>query len=338
MTLSNMLNVSSIWFQFLGLALAAAATVAVILRCLLALDKSRQFAPDVPNHRSLHTQITPRIGGWAMVPTIAIGMIFWTRTLWPIAFAASFLAFVSQFDDRRGLSARVRFAAHGLAVLTVMLGFSLSLAGWQLVLISFLLLWLINLYNFMDGADGLAGGMALFGFGAYAMAAAVAAPDLAGAAAVVAGAAVGFLVFNWSPARVFLGDAGSVPLGFLAGALGFLGWMREVWPFWFPALVFSPFIADASVTLCKRLLRGEKFWQAHRTHYYQRMIQMNGNHLAPVRVAYGLMAASAGLALIGLHLSVGMQWTGLAVWALILILLGTRIDYRWLQYIREGTP
>jgi len=217
-----------------------------------------------------------------------------------------------------------------------MLSYSLALAGWKLVLASFLLLWLINLYNFMDGADGLAGGMTLFGFGAYTIAAANAAPDVAGAAALVVGAAAGFLIFNWPPARVFLGDTGSVSLGFLAGALGFLGWLREVWPFWFPVLVFSPFIADASVTLCKRLLRGEKFWQAHRTHYYQRMIQMSGNHLGPVRLAYGLMAIGAGLALISLQMPLGVQWIIVGVWALILILLGLRIDYRWLQYIREG--
>ncbi|MCX8566591.1 MAG: phospho-N-acetylmuramoyl-pentapeptide-transferase [Glomeribacter sp. 1016415] len=332
-----MIDASIIWLQLPSLALVAAVLVAAILRGLLALEKVRQFAPDVPNHRSLHTQITPRIGGWAMVPIIVLGMLGWARTLWPIALAALFVAFVSQFDDRRGLSARVRFAAHGLAVLTVMLGFSLSLAGWKLVLIVFLLLWLINLYNFMDGADGLAGGMTFFGFSAYAIAAASAAPDLAGGAALVAGAAAGFLVFNWPPARVFLGDAGSVPLGFLAGALGFLGWLREVWPFWFPALVFSPFIADASVTLCKRLLRGEKFWQAHRTHYYQRMIQMNGSHLGPVRMAYGLMAVSAVLALISMQMPIGIQWTVLAAWGLILILLGWRIDCRWRQYIQEGT-
>lgn len=332
-----MIDVSIIWLQLPGLALLAAVLVAAILRGLLALEKVRQLAPDVPNHRSLHTQITPRIGGWAMVPIIALGMLGWARTLWPIALAALFVAFVSQLDDRRGLSARVRFAAHGLAVLTIILGFSLSLAGWKLVLIAFLLLWLINLYNFMDGADGLAGGMTFFGFSAYAIAAASAAPDLAGGAALVAGAAAGFLVFNWPPARVFLGDTGSVSLGFLAGALGFLGWLREVWPFWFPALVFSPFIADASVTLCKRLLCGEKFWQAHRTHYYQRMIQMSGSHRGPVQMAYGLMAASAGLALISMHMPIGVQWTVLAAWGGILISLGRRIDRRWLQYIQEGT-
>src|SRR6185312_12884493 len=106
--------------------------------------------------------------------------------------------------------------------------------------------------------NGLAGGMTVVGFGAYAIAAhAQSAGDLAMAASAIAGAALGFLGWNFDPARIFLGDAGSVTLGFLAAAIGFLGWQREVWPVWFPLLVFSPFILDATVTLLVRMRRGE---------------------------------------------------------------------------------
>ena len=84
--------------------------------------------------------------------------------------------------------------------------------------------------------------------------------------------APGFLVFNFPPARVFLGDAGSVPLGFLAGALGAQGALSGAWPMWFPVLVFSPFIVDATVTIARRVARGERIWIAHRDHYYQRLV------------------------------------------------------------------
>ena len=101
---------------------------------------------------------------------------------------------------------------------------------------------------------------------------------LALACVVVAGAAAGFLLFNFHPARIFLGDAGSIPLGFLAGALGYWGWREGVWPVWFPASVSRLSSATRRSRSLKRLLRGEKFWQAHREHYYQRMVQSGSGH------------------------------------------------------------
>jgi UDP-N-acetylmuramyl pentapeptide phosphotransferase/UDP-N-acetylglucosamine-1-phosphate transferase len=91
-------------------------------------------------------------------------------------------------------------------------------------------------------------------------------------------AAAVFLKANFHPARIFLGDVGSVPLGFLAGALGALGVYRDLVPVWFPFVVFAPFFVDATVTLLRRMLRGERFWQAHREHYYQRLVQMGWGH------------------------------------------------------------
>jgi len=113
--------------------------------------------------------------------------------------------------------------------------------GWLVVaLFAVAVGWMANLYNFMDGADGMAGGMALIGFSVYALAAAVGgAPAFALVNLCVAAAALGFLVFNFPPARVFMGDAGSIPLGFLAGALGLQGWAQDLWPLWFPLVVFG---------------------------------------------------------------------------------------------------
>jgi UDP-N-acetylmuramyl pentapeptide phosphotransferase/UDP-N-acetylglucosamine-1-phosphate transferase len=293
----------------------------------------------VPNDRSLHARPTPRVGGWGVSPVAGIAIAAAAPGLWPIATAALSLALVSQIDDRRGLPARVRFATHVAAVAALLAVYGSALPIWALALFAVALVWLVNLYNFMDGADGLAGGMALFGFGGYTIAAIIgehASFQLALACASVAGAAAGFLVFNFHPARVFLGDAGSIPLGFLAGALGFWGWLAGVWPIWFPAQAFAPFIVDASVTLARRLARGERFWQAHREHYYQRMVRSGLGHRRTALCWYAVMGAGIMLAIIGLHLPFGWQWTIVAVWLGILAGIGVFIDVRWRRFRLAG--
>jgi UDP-N-acetylmuramyl pentapeptide phosphotransferase/UDP-N-acetylglucosamine-1-phosphate transferase len=318
------------WWKPLLLAIPAGGAAAAILFALLRTGAAWRLAIDVPNDRSLHTRPTPRVGGWGIVPVAAAIMLVWAPGLRLFALLAACLAAVSYLDDRFGLPAQVRFAAHWIAALAVLTTQGGPLSWWWLAGVAVLLVWVINLYNFMDGADGLAGGMALLGFGAYALAAAGAgAGGVAGAAAAVAGAAAGFLVFNLAPARVFLGDCGSVPLGFLAGALGYWGWLRGVWPFWFPLAVFAPFGIDATVTVCRRFLRGEKVWQAHREHYYQRMIRMDGNHARVVRQWHATIAAGAGLALLSLGLPPASRWLCLGIWLAALLILGWRIDRRW---------
>ena len=175
------------------------------------------------------------------------------------------------------------------------------IAWWQAVIVVIGIAWLTNLYNFMDGSDGLAGGMTMIGFGAYAAGSALAGQDaLATVSLCIAAASAAFLVFNFHPARIFLGDVGSIPLGFLAGALGVQGWRDEAWPLWFPLLVFAPFIADASLTLVRRFARGDRVWQAHRDHYYQRMVRGRFGHRGTAYVAYAAMAGCAGLALLAM--------------------------------------
>jgi UDP-N-acetylmuramyl pentapeptide phosphotransferase/UDP-N-acetylglucosamine-1-phosphate transferase len=208
------------------------------------------------------------------------------------------LALVSLADDYRSLPVVVRLAAHlaaaGITALELGAGAALT------VLVAFAMAWMTNLFNFMDGADGLAGGMAVIGFGAYAAGAHQAGvPALAMASLAIASAVAGFLPYNFPPARVFLGDAGSIPLGFLAGALGFAGFAAGAWPAWFPVMVFAPFIADASVTLLRRIARGERVWRAHRSHYYQRLVLAGWPARKLALSAYALMLASAAAALLG---------------------------------------
>jgi UDP-N-acetylmuramyl pentapeptide phosphotransferase/UDP-N-acetylglucosamine-1-phosphate transferase len=196
---------------------------------------------------------------------------------------------------------------------------------------------MINLYNFMDGSDGLAGGMALIGFTGYGIGAMLASDaPLATTCFVVAGAAAGFLIHNFHPARVFLGDAGSIPLGLLAGALGLLGHTRGHWPAWFPVLVFAPFVLDATVTLLRRLLRGERIWQAHRAHYYQRLVMSGFGHRRTALAEYMVMTCSALIALIARASPNTTQWLVITAAFCAYAFLMVLIDRRWRRHVKAA--
>ena len=244
---------------------------------------------DIPNERSLHDVAVPRTGGVALIAGALVGMCFaYCMPVW-LALAV-FLAAISFLDDLLKLPVSLRLIAHtGVAIAfvhTVVPGSSLLFLTGTILAIT----WMTNIYNFMDGSDGLAGGMAVIGFGAYGIAAMIGMqPELAVANFVIASASLAFLLFNFHPARVFLGDVGSIPLGFLAAALGILGWQMGAWPPLFPILVFSPFVVDASVTLLRRLLQGEQILRAHKSHFYQRLIQSGLTHRATALWEYVLM-------------------------------------------------
>ncbi|MGE0558343.1 MAG: glycosyltransferase family 4 protein [Burkholderiales bacterium] len=249
---------------------------------------------DTPNDRSLHSTPVPRAGGIGLHAGAVTAVIVIAPTLTPelwIAFAM--LLAISLIDDFRALPVRLRLVVHLSAAAVFVIPQLANPYGMAVAAAAVLATaWMINLYNFMDGSDGLAGGMTLFGFAFYAMAAWTAgSTGFALVNAGVAAAAAAFLVFNFHPARIFLGDAGSVPLGFLAAAFGLTGWLQRDWTWWFPVLVFSPFIVDASVTLLRRLLSGARIWEAHRDHYYQRLVQMRFGHRGTAFVEYLVMAA-----------------------------------------------
>jgi len=328
---------NSLWAAAVIAALAACASAAIIL-LLLRTGLAWRLATDIPNDRSMHVRPTPRVGGFGIASVAVAATLIVAPSLWYAAAATAFLAAVSQIDDRRGLSARVRIITHLAAVAGMVMLYPAAVPWWALAFLAFLLIWLINLYNFMDGADGLAGGMAFFGFAAYVAAAmsiigGAPCPELALASAGVAGAALGFLLFNFHPARIFLGDAGSISLGFLAGAFGYWGWRGGAWPLWFPAMVFSPFITDASVTLARRLLRGENFWQPHREHYYQRMVRSGLGHARTAYVWYTVMVLGIILAVSLLGRSPVVQWCVVAAWVVVLFLLGVLVDLRWRRFL-----
>lgn len=284
---------------------------------------------DRPNERSLHSVPTPRVGGIAlMAAALPFAFAHSDRVLGLVLACAAALAALSLLDDLRSLPVGVRLAAHlgAGAVVAAELGAPLPV----LVILAFAIAWMTNLFNFMDGSDGLAGGMSVIGFSAYAAAAHLAGDaPVAIAAAAIASAALGFLARNFPPARVFMGDAGSIPLGFLAGAMGLLGYWRGAWPAGFPVLVFSPFIVDASLTLLRRTVAGERPWRAHRGHYYQRLVLAGW---APRRLAlsaYALMAAVALAALAGrtagFMVQCGILTAAAALYALLAFALESRL-------------
>lgn len=280
----------------------------LILIALLLQMKLGPLWLDRPNDRSLHLRPRHKLGGLAiMIVTLTLFAI--TSADLPGAVTAGCLGLViiSAIDDAINLPATVRLASHlGAAAVAIMAIPNGNMFVGALGCVT--IVWMCNLYNFMDGADGLAGGMTVIGFGALAIAA-----DAGGATGLtiwcgtISTAALAFLLFNFPPARVFMGDAGAVPLGFLAGTLGYIGFVNGVWPFWYPALVFSPFIFDATLTLIRRTLRGKKPWVAHREHLYQRLILSGWSHRRLALVSYAIMAATCGAALAALSLSLLLQ-------------------------------
>lgn len=275
---------------------------------------------DRPNERSSHTGLVPRGGGLAVVAVIAVawailaGLQDWIATATVLA-AAALLAGVSWVDDLRSLPPSIRLLAQVAAVLPPLLLMGakapifqgLLPGGLDLALGGLLWIWFINLFNFMDGIDGITGvETACVGAGIALIAGHAPQPGLDPMlAATAATAAIGFLWWNWHPAKVFLGDVGSVPLGFL------LGWLLLNLAsdgYWAAALILPLYyLADATITLGRRAARGEAVWEAHREHFYQRAVQAGRNHAA-VSLGVGV----CGLALVGLAaLSRSWPWEAL---------------------------
>lgn len=217
--------------------------VTLLLIAAILPSKFGKKIQDIPNERSLHSTPTPRIGGVGMMVGVLSGWVLMPGALvWWMVLPMLFLFGVSLLDDIRGLPVRQRLLAHLIAAALLVSGSGLFVQHdvWVAMIVLLFTVWMTNLYNFMDGSDGLAGGMALFGFACYGVAALFAHDDmLAMLNFAIAAAALGFLYQNFPPARVFMGDAGSIPLGFLAAAMGLCGWQQGYWAAWFPLLVLS---------------------------------------------------------------------------------------------------
>ncbi|MDR0634755.1 MAG: glycosyltransferase family 4 protein [Azoarcus sp.] len=268
----------------------AVAAVSLALTALLRRYALRRRLLDVPNARSSHAAPTPRGGGLAIVASFVAALtVAGAAGLLPIslvgalALAGGIVAAVGFIDDHGHLAARWRLLAHFAAAaaalsilpeIPVPFGLSVPPAGAFLALLAlgevFYLVWTLNLYNFMDGIDGIAaveaicvclGGALVFLLGG--------APLLAAAPLLLAAATAGFLRWNWPPARIFMGDAGSGFLGFTLGVLSLQAALLASAFFWSWTILLAVFISDASLTLARRARAGEKLHEAHSSHAYQ---------------------------------------------------------------------
>ncbi|WP_323844647.1 glycosyltransferase family 4 protein [Microbulbifer magnicolonia] len=261
---------TELWGGWLTPILLAAAISYGLTNVLLS--NLREFALDVPNHRSMHDMPVPRTGGWALVAGCVVALAVSPVSVPSPLFAGfALLLGISVIDDLRHVSARVRFSVHLLAVALVLAALPHAIAWWWYPLLLLGGVWMINLYNFMDGMDGLAGSMAAIGFASLGLLCVLRGQsDLAGICALFVVCALIFLRYNWPSARIFLGDAGSTSLGLAAVAVSLYGWQRGAFGLLVPLVVFAPFWLDATWTLLRRALAGKRWWEAHREHFYQR--------------------------------------------------------------------
>ncbi len=277
--------------------MAVACGLSWLLTDLVRKKLLAKAVMDVPNERSMHKTPVPRGGGLAVVQIILVGMalsyLFVPSNSLPLLTSVFLLLFVSWLDDKKGLGVGPRLGAHLLAALigSYALGdeahaFGDFLPFWldrAALILGWV--WFMNLTNFMDGIDGITGVQTItttLGAGALLwltdnlfLKTGLTGPDMA-LAAIMAGACAGFLIHNWHPAKIFLGDAGSVPLGFL---MGYLLLKLAAGGFWAPALILPLYyLADSGLTIGHRALKREKIWKPHRQHFYQRAAVGEGRH------------------------------------------------------------
>jgi UDP-N-acetylmuramyl pentapeptide phosphotransferase/UDP-N-acetylglucosamine-1-phosphate transferase len=312
---------------------ALAVAIAVASAAVAALARFAARLPQAhPSARSLHDRPIPRVGGiavWLAAVPVAIAhppALSGSAFLWLAAWSA--VAVVSLVDDWRHVPVAVRLAVHASAALALAIAIAGHASPLAVAIAALAIAWGMNLYNFMDGSDGLAATMTVAGFGAYAIALACRDQSWTACAALVAGAGV-FLLVNRPPASMFLGDVGAVPAGMLAAAVGIDGVVRGTWPWWFPLLVFLPFVLDASATLARRMARGERVVEAHRSHYYQRLLQLGFGHGGTLAVFGALMAACAVAALGCLLRAPDAGPYALATLVAVHAVLFATIDYHW---------
>jgi Fuc2NAc and GlcNAc transferase len=306
---------------------------------------------DRPNARSSHTRITPRGGGIAIVAVTLVGVtalatlgiVPWNLGL-ALIVGGGMVALIGLLDDVRSISAAARAGIHTIAAIVAvwLLGGLPRLAygtgdvamGWVGgALAAVGIVWMTNLYNFMDGIDGLAASQAVTTAGAAGLLLwASGDAGMATVAWLVASAALGFLAWNWSPARIFMGDVGSGFLGFLFGTLALATENRGSLPLLCWALLLGVFLVDATATLLRRIAAGEAWYKPHREHCYQIASRLWGDHSMVTSVIININCVLMAIAYLSLEhrrfLPVAATISAaalLTVWALG-VRLGPRLD------------
>ncbi|MFZ5875395.1 MAG: MraY family glycosyltransferase [Nitrospirota bacterium] len=307
----------------------------------------RHLLMDIPNTRSSHSEPTPRGGGLAIALTwfLALTILIVLQRIddWvgmALLGGGGLVAGIGWIDDRRGVSAGMRATAHALAAvwavwclgglrsLDVGVGvLHLGMAGSILAVVG--ITWLVNLYNFMDGIDGLAAGetvmVGLVGGGLLVCAGA---NGMALAAISLAAAAGGFAMFNWPPAKIFMGDVGSGLIGHAFGVLALASERAGAVPVMVWMILLAVFIVDATATLIRRVMNGERWYEAHRSHAYQRAVQAGYSHCQVTMAIMGLDALLA-VAAVGV-------WAVPSVLPVAVILTGGLLFAVWYGFRRSA--
>lgn len=274
------------------------AVAAVHVVRLLALRFGRL---DIPGPRSAHRVPVPRLGGVGVMAGFGASTLLLLVTgaqpvpwNWPQMAAIGLTAGISLYDDLRGVHPAPRLLVHLLTALCIVLA-GPAISGVTAVLAVLWIVGFINAFNFMDGIDGIAGLQATVAALTWVwLGVRAEQTPMIVAGLMMAGSCLGFLVHNWSPARIFLGDVGAAALGAILASMPWLtpapgAWLLPavcaVWPFWL----------DAGVTLVRRALRGERLWLPHQQHVYQQLVRSGYSH-AQVALLYGVLAALGALA------------------------------------------
>jgi FlaA1/EpsC-like NDP-sugar epimerase/UDP-N-acetylmuramyl pentapeptide phosphotransferase/UDP-N-acetylglucosamine-1-phosphate transferase len=270
---------------------------------------------NLPSERSLHFDPIPRGGGLGVAAALLFGWMMIGVPLTVIAAIVTVWA-VSAWDDWFGAAPLARLAVHGTAAALVVMVWAPELSIPVACITGICLVWGLNLFNFMDGADGLAGSTALMGGMALAMMAATSpdasgAPLLVGTSLVVAAAVGGLLCYNLPPARIFMGDGGSTVLGLALASLCVKGVTDGVWPLAAAVAVFMPFWADTTYTLVRRLLERHSPLRPHREHLYQRLVLAGLGHrgLLLWMIGWNMISAVTGFLLRDVSGVVGLEMT-----------------------------
>ncbi len=264
--------------QALILLAAGFAATAILEGVLVTLARRHEWLVP-PNDRDLHRTATPVVGGLGFVAPILVYLGVLSVSMPPLrglVAGGAGLALVGLLDDLREIGQGVRLAVQVVALALVLWTLQLGWPWWAYGPVGFLLLWQVNLYNFMDGTDGLAAMQTLFFcLAAHLLVGVV--PGWPGAVLwLAAGSMLGFLVYNWVPAKIFMGDAGSVFLGFLVGVVAVWLVTGGHLPLMAVSILLTVFWFDASYTLCVRIATGQEFTKPHRCHLYQKLAMRFG--------------------------------------------------------------
>lgn len=292
-----------IWLAFIVALIMSLVLTGMIRRYALARNLM-----DIPNQRSSHTIATPHGGGVAIVVTfqVVLGVLAFygflpTASFWLYLLAGSWIAGIGLLDDIYHIPARWRLLFHfaGASFVLYWLGGippipiagTLFISGWLGATVAVIVLvWLLNLYNFMDGIDGIAGIQAITvcvgGLLIYQLFATSVSPSIP--PLILIAATLGFLFWNLPRARIFMGDTGSGYIGFIVGMFAIQAAWVSPELIWSWVILLGAFIVDATVTLIRRVLRGEKFYEAHRSHAYQYASRRYGSHIR-VSLAFGMI-------------------------------------------------